>query len=145
MRKIGGLKCVLDIWEIAIIPSLLNNSDTWASMDEKLFSELEAIQSNFLRSILRLPKSCPLPALCYDSNSILMKFRVYRKILNFIKHIHKQNEDSLAHQVLLEQLENKWPGLYQELREGKDLQCDTDLAHYLQKVIEIRAKLRLSR
>ena len=34
---------------------------------------------------------------------------------------------------------------YSDLRAGKDLQNDADLALYLQKVVHIRAKLRLSR
>ena len=32
---------------------------------------------------------------------------------------------------------------YKELREGKDISCDRDLAIYLRKVMEIRTKLRL--
>ena len=40
-----------------------------------------------------------------------MKYRVYSKIINFIKHVHCQsNETSLAKQVMNEQLLNKWPG-----------------------------------
>ena len=34
---------------------------------------------------------------------------------------------------------------YAELREGKDLNNDVHLAQYLQKVVDIRTKLRLSR
>ena len=34
---------------------------------------------------------------------------------------------------------------YAELREGRDLHNDTDLAYYLQRVLVIRAKLRLAR
>ena len=34
---------------------------------------------------------------------------------------------------------------YKSLREGCDINCDRDLALYLQKVLNIRSKLRLSR
>ena len=34
---------------------------------------------------------------------------------------------------------------YSSLRENKNLNCDVDLAEYLQKVLEIRTKLRLNR
>ena len=111
MKKLGGMKCALDIWEIVIIPSLINNCGTWAAMGEDSFKALEDIQSTFLRSILAIPKSCPLPALCYESNTMLMKFRVYRQILNFIKHVHSQDDNSLAHLVLKEQMKHDWPGL----------------------------------
>ena len=53
MNKLGGLSCAIDIWEIAIIPSLLNNCETWSSLDEKSNTALEGFQSNFLRSILQ--------------------------------------------------------------------------------------------
>ena len=50
-----------------------------------------------------------------------MKDRIYRKVLNFVKHVHMQNEDSLAKQVLEEQLENKWPGLAEEAIKAADI------------------------
>ena len=34
---------------------------------------------------------------------------------------------------------------YSTLRENKDINCDSDLAEYLLKVMEIRTKLRLDR
>ena len=34
---------------------------------------------------------------------------------------------------------------YAPIRENKNLNCDTDLANYLQKVLEIRTNLRLNR
>ena len=60
-----------------------------------------------------MPKSCPLPSLTYESDSWLMKYRVYSKIVNFVKHIHCQSEESnLSKQVLNEQMQNDdWPGL----------------------------------
>ena len=38
-----------------------------------------------------------------------------------------------------------WCVAYRELREGKDLKCDKDLAEYLKKVMLIRDKLNLTR
>ena len=34
---------------------------------------------------------------------------------------------------------------YKQLREGKDLNCDSDLCDYLRKVLSIRSELRLNR
>jgi hypothetical protein len=33
MQMIGGIKCGLDIWEMALIPSLLNNASMWTNTD----------------------------------------------------------------------------------------------------------------
>ena len=38
-----------------------------------------------------------------------------------------------------------WCEAYRELREGKDLHSDKDLAEYLKKVMSIREKLNLTR
>ena len=40
-----------------------------------------------------------------------MKYRVYARILNFVKHIHMQDiETNLSKQVLSEQIKHGWPG-----------------------------------
>ena len=59
-----------------------------------------------------MPKSCPLPALSYESNSMLMKYRVYSKIINFVKHMHSQEKDSSnRRQIIDNQIINDSPGL----------------------------------
>ena len=114
-NKLGGLKCAKDIWELAIIPSLLNNSELFSIDNPKIQKLLEDFQSTLYRGLLALPKSCPLPALTYESNLLLMKYRVYSKLINFVKHVHCQSDEtSLAKQILTEQLLNKWPGTSQQ-------------------------------
>ena len=34
MQSIGGLKCGLDIWELALIPSLTKNCGTWTQISQ---------------------------------------------------------------------------------------------------------------
>ena len=112
LNRLGGLKCAKQIWELAILPSLLNSAETWPIQDLKIQKSLEDFQSSLYRGLLSVPKSCPLPSLTYESNSWLMKYRVYSKVLNFAKHIHCQNEETnLSKQILTEQIANEWPGL----------------------------------
>ena len=40
IHVVGGLKSGLDIWEMAIIPSLLNNAETWDEIDEESMIKL---------------------------------------------------------------------------------------------------------
>ena len=110
-NRMGALKCGKEIWELAIIPALLNNAEVFSVKDPKVFKALEEFQSKFWRGLLSIPKSCPLPALTYESNSMLMKYRVYSKIINFIKHIHSQNEENLSKQIMNEQISHDWSGL----------------------------------
>ena len=114
-NKLGGLRSAKEIWELAIVPSLLNNSELFSIEDPKTQKILEDFQSTLYRGLLALPKSCPLPALPYESNSLLMKYRVYSKLLNFVKHVHCQDDQtSLAKQILNEQILNEWPGTVQQ-------------------------------
>ena len=57
----GGIKCAKEIWELAILPSLLNNSEIFAIEDPKIQKSLEDFQSTFYRGLLAVPKSCPSP------------------------------------------------------------------------------------
>ena len=111
IHRLGGLRCAKEIWELAIIPALLNNSETFYIHDKNIQKSLENFQSALWRGLLELPKSCPLPSLAYESDSLLMKYRVYSRILNFVKHIHSQSDDCLSKQIMTEQLMNDWPGL----------------------------------
>ena len=100
---------------MAIILFLLNNSDTWSGLKEDHLPQLENIQLYFLCSLLAVPKSTPKPALYMESDTMLMKYRIYRSKLNLVKYISLQNqEESLAKEVLVEQIKNNWPGLVKE-------------------------------
>ena len=110
--KLGSLKCAKEIWELALIPVLLNSAETWSVCDSRLFKTLDDFQCKLWRGLLQVPKSCPLPALTYESNSMLMKYKVYSRIVNFVKNMHCQDENlSLCKQIMNEQILNDWPGL----------------------------------
>ena len=112
LDKLGSLRCAKEIWELALIPVLLNSAEIWSTQDPKLFKTLDDFQCKMWRGLLAVPKSCPIPALHYESNLKLMKYRVFSRILNFTKHIFCHSEDSnLAKQVMNEQLQHDWPGL----------------------------------
>ena len=50
------------MWEVAIIPSLLNNCETWTEITEDDTKELENLQYLFLRTMFQVPISCPKAA-----------------------------------------------------------------------------------
>ena len=128
MNRIGGLQCGLDLWEIAVIPSLLYNSNCWSSLTEEEINNCENIQLYFLRSILAVPKSTPKPSLVHQWNSLLMKTRILKNILNLAKHIATLPNTSLANEIFNEQLVNKWPGLIKDAEKAARLfEIDFDL------------------
>ena len=113
MHRLGALRCAIQIFKVAILPALLVNSGTWEDiLDPKVQKELEDFQSFLIRGLMAVPKSCPLPALTYESNSLLLKYQVFSRLLNLLKHIYAQDQEScLAKQILSEQLKNNWGGL----------------------------------
>ena len=48
-QAIGGLVTGLDMWEAAILPTLLYNCSTWVEMGKEAVEELEELQLTYLR------------------------------------------------------------------------------------------------
>ena len=110
----GGLVSGFDIWEIAVIPSLLYNAETWQDIARKTVEELETIQLTFLRSLLGVGSGCPTVLLYSETGTLLMEYRILQKKLLFLHHLHNLPESSLASEVLAVQTEQGLPGIVDE-------------------------------
>ena len=113
-RCLGGLSVGLEIFELAYIPALLNNSQTWMDIDNGTVDKLESIQCNFLRILLATPASTPQAALIWDCGALKVKYRIMESKLNFLHYLLNQSDESLAHQILMEQKMQDFPGLVSE-------------------------------
>ena len=65
INVVGGLCAGIDIWELSVIPFLLNNSSIWADIPQAAYNQLEDLQKTFYRYLLVTPISTPSPALCF--------------------------------------------------------------------------------
>ena len=110
LEAAGGLIAGLDIFEMAIIPMLLNNTGSWSDMDEITLKELEKLQTLFLTVLLAVPASVAGPALLWDTSTLSMKNRIDKRKLNLAYHIRRLDDNSLAKQVMDEQVQKHWPG-----------------------------------
>ena len=113
---IGGLKSGLDIFEMAILPSLLNNADLWISINEQTVNRLENLQNMMFRQLFAVPNSTPTPMLRMDLGSINMKERIHQKKLNFLHHLKSLESESLAAEIYEVQAKYNFPGLVSECR-----------------------------
>ena len=113
----GGLVSGLDMWEVAIIPALLYNAETWQDMHQKTVDELERIQLQFLRATLAVGTGCPIPLLYSETGTILMEYRILQKKLTFLHHIENLPDTALAKEVLSVQVDQGLPGIYNECRQ----------------------------
>ena len=114
LNTAGGLSAGIEIWEMAYLPGLLNNCETWVDIDQTTIDLLDELQNMMYRSLLSTPKSTPTPALCWDMGGILMKYRIIIKKMIFLNHIQNLGEKSLAKEVQAVQQKLKLPGLTKE-------------------------------
>ena len=110
----GGIVSGFDIWEIAVIPTLLYNAETWQEISNKTVEELETIQLSFLRSILGVGSGCPTVLLYSETATLLMEFRILQKKLLFLHHLYNLPDTALAREVLAVQSEQGLPGIVDE-------------------------------
>ena len=97
MQKVGGLIGGFDIWEMAIVQSLLNNAQTWTDMSEESLSALEYLiltsvwrqnayqvtnrAINLLCTQLLIPRSHWVLQVCHKGHTIIL--------LSYLGHISK--------------------------------------------------------
>ena len=113
---LGGVTAGIDIWELAILPFLLNNCETWTEILPKTMDTLESIQNLFLRNLLATPRSCPKPSLLWETGGLLMEHRIAKKKLMFFKHLTSLPESSLASEITVTQEALGYPGLVMECK-----------------------------
>ena len=76
MESIGGILCGITIWEMAVLPYLLNNSETWENMEDDCIQELEKLQTLFMSVLWEVPVTCARPALTWDTATLSMQNRI---------------------------------------------------------------------
>ena len=116
MQAIGGMMGAWDLWNLAVIPSLLNNCSTWLGITSKVEDMLEIAQEKYIRLMLEIPVSTPKISLRAETGILSMKHRIWYEKVNLILAIRRM-EGGLAKQIYEEQLLYGWPGLAQEVEE----------------------------
>ena len=114
MQIIGGISGAIDIFELAIIPSILNNCETWTGISENSIKELENLQNLFFRMIFQVPISTPKCSFNWETKTLVMKLRIWKAKLNFYKYLQNLSDETLAKEIFDEQKRNNFPGLVQE-------------------------------
>ena len=98
---IGGIKLAIDIWELAIIPFLLNNGGTWTGIDSKGMEILDDLQKTFMKRLLKV-KTASIPLMLWDLKQYQMKNRIMKMKLMLLKHLSSLDDSSLAKKVYIE-------------------------------------------
>ena len=113
----GGLAAGLDIWEMAVLPMLLNNADCWQEVSKKTIEELDKLHIMFLRCLFAVGSGCPKPSLFWETGSIRMKFMILQRKLLFLHHVATLPDTALAKQIYTVQTQLGLPGIAQECQD----------------------------
>ena len=106
-----------ELWEKALIPSLLNGSGTWFGNCTMTVDLCDSLQNFFWRVMLCVPESCPKIALRCETKMMGMKWRIWQEKILLLMRIKSQGMDTLCRQVYEEGVKNDWPGLAKEVSE----------------------------
>ena len=76
MQSISGMMAAWELWERALIPSLLSGSGTWFGLKKntKVIDMCDDLQNFFWRVMLTVPESCPKIALRSETGMLGMKW-----------------------------------------------------------------------
>ena len=89
MHHVGALAGALDIWQMAIAQSLLNNSEMWVEMSDEATKSLESLQKLFCQVILEVSGNGPSPCYNWETGLLDVKFQVMERKLNFLNSLKK--------------------------------------------------------
>ena len=110
------IKVAKQYHEGIVITKLLYNCETWTYPTKNNIEELEKVQNNSLKRLLRIPFSTPSMGLLYELKLPTIRARIaIRKLMYF--HRLNQNENSLAYLVLKEQEQLPSNNFYKEINE----------------------------
>ena len=104
-----------DLWNMAIVPSLLSNCGIWTEIDTKSVQKLDEMQEAFIRRIMQVPISTPKVSLRSETGLLSMKLRIWGEKIKMVLAIRKMDKTFLARQIYEEQVRLQWPGLAREV------------------------------
>ena len=115
--KIGGIEVALEVFEMVIIPYLLNSASTWIGLNKTQIESLDKIQSKFLQRVLRV-KTAITPLMYWDLGQLLMINRILKMKILLAHHISTLDEKSLANKIWRKESYSTLNGLFSEVKEA---------------------------
>jgi hypothetical protein len=144
MQAMGGLAAAWQLWERALIPSLLSGAGTWLGDIREAVKLCNSIQSFFWRVILKVPQSCPKLALRCETKTTDIKWRIWEEKCLLLLRIKCLEDRALAKGIYQVAEDNGWPGLGQEVRHICTEIGIPDINHYQMRKEEVQKAIAAS-
>ena len=126
----GGLTTGLLLWEMSVIPMLMNNAECWLQMNDSTLKLLNSIQNNFLKCLMAVGQGCPTPSLYWSTGTLLMVNRILQKKCLFVHHLATLPPDSLAREVFELQNHFHLPSLMDECNSFIETFCHQKIENF---------------
>ena len=112
-----------------LVSSMLCNSESWYNITKAEINLLESIDLQFLRSILKVPRSTPKEMLYLELGCIPFRYLIKKRRIMFLHYILNEKQNSMMNRFLMTQInhskKNDW--IVQVLRDLKELNLGGDL------------------
>ena len=97
----GSSLTAIKLAEAQVIPALLFNSESWIGITEGQINDLQSFQDKFVRKLMHLPISKPKAILHWDSAMEMMRWRIARQKLLFLRKIMYKENSNLCKRAIL--------------------------------------------
>ena len=129
-----------------LVSSMLCNSEAWYAVSKAELDLLETIDVQFLRQILRAPKTTPKEMLFLELGCIPLRELIRKRRILFLQYIVKESPQSMMYKFLEAQLKDRkdkdWISLV--LRDIQELKLNLELED-LKKMKNSKLKLILNK
>ena len=96
MQALAGAMAAWELWEHALLPSLLLGAGTWLGEIQEAVDLCDSLQNFFWRLVLEVPESCPKVSLRSEPNMIGAKWRIREAKCLLLKQIQLLEDTALA-------------------------------------------------
>ena len=97
----GSSRAAIKLFEAQVIPAILFNCESWIGITETQINDLQGFQDKFVRKLMHLPTSTPKAILHWDSGMEMMKWRIARRKLLFLKKVMAKEDSNPCKRSLM--------------------------------------------
>ena len=103
-------ECAVILMNVILRATILYAADMYYSLKETEYRQIERIEEDYMRKIMKTTKGCPITNLYLELGHIPARFEIIKMRLLYMKYILEQPEDSTISKMLKLQFENPTPG-----------------------------------
>ena len=108
---------------------MLFNSEAWYNVTKPELELLETVDLQFLRSVLKTPRSTPKEMLYLETGCVPFREMIRKRRILFLHYIMNENPNSILRKFLMKQIETRkskdW--ITQVMTDIKELRLEVDI------------------